>query len=60
MPKNVQITIQLHSFHVLARLCPQILQASLLQYANRELPDVQTGCRKGRGTREQIANIRGL
>jgi len=35
----------------------KILQASLLQYVNRELPDVQTGFRKGRGTRDQIANI---
>ena len=35
-----------------------ILQARLQQYVNRELPDVQTGFRKGRGTRDQIANIR--
>ena len=35
----------------------KILQASLEQYVNRELPDVQAGCRKGRGTRDQIANI---
>ena len=35
----------------------KILQASLQQYVNRELPDVQTGFRKGRGTRDQIANI---
>ena len=34
-----------------------ILQAKLHQYMNRELPDVQTGFRKGRGTRDQIANI---
>ena len=34
-----------------------ILQARLQQYVNRELPDVQTGFRKGRGTRDQIANI---
>ena len=33
------------------------LQARLQQYVNRELPDVQTGFRKGRGTRDQIANI---
>ena len=37
---------------------PKILQARLQQYVNRELPDVQTGFRKGRGTRDQIANIR--
>ena len=35
----------------------KILQAKLQQYANRELPDVQAGFRKGRGTRDQIANI---
>ena len=35
-----------------------ILQARLRQYVNRELPDVQAGFRKGRGTRGQIANIR--
>jgi len=34
-----------------------ILQARLQQYMNHELPDVQAGFRKGRGTREQIANI---
>ena len=36
----------------------KILQARLQQYVNRELPDVQAGVRKGRGTRDQIANIR--
>ena len=36
----------------------KILQARLQQYVNRELPDVQPGFRKGRGTRDQIANIR--
>ena len=36
----------------------KILQARLQQYGNRELPDVQAGFRKGRGTRDQIANIR--
>ena len=35
----------------------KIFQARLLQYMNRELPDVQGGFRKGRGTRDQIANI---
>ena len=35
----------------------KILQARLQQYLNRELPDVQAGFRKGRGTRDQIANI---
>ena len=35
----------------------KILQARLQQYVNQELPDVQAGFRKGRGTRDQIANI---
>ena len=35
----------------------KILQASLQQYVNHELPDIQAGFRKGRGTRDQIANI---
>ena len=35
----------------------KILQAGLQQYVNHELPDVQAGFRKGRGTRDQIANI---
>ena len=35
----------------------KILQTRLQQYVNRELPDVQAGFRKGRGTRDQIANI---
>ena len=37
----------------------KILQAGLQQYVNCEFPDVQGGFRKGRGTRDQIANIRG-
>ena len=36
----------------------KILQARLQQYVNHEIPDVQAGFRKGRGTRDQIANIR--
>ena len=36
----------------------KVLQARLQQYVNCELPDVQAGFRKGRGTRDQIANIR--
>ena len=36
----------------------KILQARLQPYVNRELPDVQAGFRRGRGTRDQIANIR--
>ena len=40
-----------------SKVMPKILQARLQQYVNRELPDVQAGFRKGRGTRDQIANI---
>ena len=42
-------------YHMLVML--KILQARLQQYVNRELPDAQAGFRKGRGTRDQIANI---
>ena len=55
MPNNDQTTTQLHSSHTKVML--KILQARLQQYVNRELPDVQAGFRKGRGTRGQIANI---
>ena len=48
------ITLVSHSSKVML----QILQARLLQYVNREFPDIQAGFRKGRGTRDQIANIR--
>ena len=40
-----------------SKVMPQILQARLQQYVNQELPDVQAGFKKGRGTRDQIANI---
>ena len=56
MPKSAQTTAQLHSSHTLVML--KILQARLQQYVNCELPDVQAGFRKGRGTRDQITNIR--
>ena len=56
MPKNAQTTAQLHSSQALVML--KILQPRLQQYVNHELPDVQVGFRKGRGTRDQIANIR--
>ena len=55
MPKNAQTTAQLHSSHTLVML--KILQARLQQYMNRELPNLQAGFRKGRGTTDQIANI---
>ena len=54
MPKNAQTTAQLYSTHMLAVIL-KILQARLHQYVNWELPDVQAGFRKGRGTRDQIA-----
>ena len=57
MPKNAQTTAQLHSSHA-SKVMLKIFQARLEQYVNCELPDVQAGFRKGRGTREQIANIR--
>ena len=41
-----------------SKIMLKILQARLQQYVNRELPDVQAGFRKGRGTRDQIANSR--
>ena len=55
MPKNAQTNAQLHSSHMLVML--KTLQARLQQYMNSEIPDVQAGFRKGRGTRDQIANI---
>ena len=72
MPKNIQATAQLHSSHTQDRsdlaaaaasphtnkVMLNILQARLQQYVNHELPDVQAGVRKGRGTRDQSANIR--
>ena len=56
MPKNAQTTAQLHSSHT-SKVMLKILQARLQQYVNHELPDVQAGFRKGRGTRDQVANI---
>ena len=57
MPKEYSnyytIALILHASKVMLK----ILQARLKQYVNRELPDVQAGFRKGRGTRDQIANI---
>ena len=40
-----------------SKVIHKILQAKLQQYVNCEIPDIQAGCRKGRGTRDQIANI---
>ena len=47
------ITLISHASKVMLK----ILQARLQQYVNRELPDIQAGFTKGRGTRDQIANI---
>ena len=58
MPKNAQTTTQLHSSHA-SKVMLKILQARLQQYMNRELPDVQAGFRKGRGTRDQIGKSAG-
>ena len=57
MPKNVQTTIQLRSFHMLLKIMLKILQVSLQQYENQELPNVQGEFQRGRGIRDQIANI---
>ena len=62
-PKERQ-TKECSNYHTIAlishagKLMLKILQAKLQQYVNRELPDAQAGFRKGRGTRDQIANIR--
>ena len=54
MRKNAQTTTLIsHASKVMLK----ILQARLQQYVNHEVPDVQAGFRKGRGTRDQIANI---
>ena len=56
MPKNVQTTAQLHSSHMLTKYAQNSHQARLHRYVNRELPDVQSGFKKDRETRNQIAN----
>ena len=57
MPKNAQTTTQFALISDTSEVMLKILQARLQQYVNHELPDVQAGFRKGRGTRDQIANI---
>ena len=57
MPKNVQTT---HTIALISHACKvmlKILQAKLQQYMNWELPDIQAGFRKSRGTRDQNDNI---
>ena len=53
MPKNVQMHFISHASKVML----EILQTRLQQYMNWEIPDVQAGLRKGRGTRDQIDTI---
>ena len=61
--KERQCQRMLKKYHIIAfishasKVMLKILQARLQQYVNRELPDIQAGFRKGRGTRDQIANI---
>ena len=57
MPKNAQTTTQIAFISHTSKVMLKILQARLQQYVNCELPNVQAGFRKGRGTRDQIANI---
>ena len=52
--------LKLHTIALIShasKVMLKILQARLQQYVNREIPDVQAGFRKGRGTRDQTANI---
>ena len=57
MPKDVQTTIQLCLLDMLMKVILKILQSRLQQYMNGEFLDVQAGFWRGRGTRDQIANI---
>ena len=57
MPKNVQTTIKIVLISHASKVMFKIHQVRLQQYINQELPDVQTGFRKGKGTRDQTANI---
>ena len=60
-PKERQKCSNYHTIALIShasKVMLKILQASLQQYMNCELPDVEGGFRKGRGTRDQIANIR--
>ena len=57
MPENAQTTVTIAFISHASQVMLKILQARLQQYVNCELPDVQAGFRKGRRTRDQIANI---
>ena len=56
MPKNIQTTYNVLISHA-SKVIFKILQTRLQQYTNQELSDAQAGLGKGRGTRDQIANI---
>ena len=58
MPKNALTTAQITLISHASKIMLKIIQAKLQKYMSYELPDVQAGFRKGRGTRHQIANIR--
>ena len=58
MPKNAQSYRTIALISHASKVMHKILQARLQQYGNHEIPDVQAGFRKGRGARDQIANIR--
>ena len=57
MPKNAQTTATIAPISQASKVMLKILQASLQQHMNHELQDVEAGFRKGRGSRDQIANI---
>ena len=57
MPTSVQTATQLPLISHTIKVMLKILQAGLQQYMNHELTDVQAAFRKGRGTRDQIANV---
>ena len=57
MPKNVQTTTTIALISQASKGVLKILLARLQQYVNHELPNIQAGFRKGRGSRHQIANI---
>ena len=57
MSKRGQTTTKCHLFHFAQKVMLKIFQAGLQQYVNQGIPDVQVGFTKGRGTRDQIANI---
>ena len=57
MPENAQTTSTIALISHASKVMLKILQARVQQYVNHEIPDVQAGFRKGRGIRDQIANI---